>query len=126
MALPTERDIYGNPFYSKYLHKKKIQKNVEEDQNYTNIQTLSSVYSQDEFLIEQPKGLINLDVEEKTPTNKNLKGSKIYKHPRKAFWAPSDGVLGGDVKTIKIMLPKMNSIFKSVDKKGSLMIINDD
>jgi len=77
-------------------------------------------------LIEQPKGLINLEVNEKTPANKNMRGSKIFKQPRKAGWAASDGVLGGSVKTIKIMLPKMNSTFRNVDKKGSLMMFADD
>lgn len=55
-----------------------------------------------------------------------MKGSKIYKHPQKGLWVPTDGVLGGGSKTIKIMLPKMNSIFKNVEKKGSLLMITDD
>jgi hypothetical protein len=87
---------------------------------------MPSVPSQEDLVIEQPKGLMNLEVAEKSPTNKNMRGSKIYKHPPKAIWVPNEGVLGAGSKTIKIMLPKMNSTFRNVDKKGSLMMISED
>lgn len=45
----------------------------------------------------------------------------------RGFWVPTEGVLGSGVKSIKIMLPNMNSTQRSVvDKKGSLMMIVDD